>query len=171
MIFVRETRPKIVEELKERKSKSNVDDSFSVMKEVGHRWKTLTPQEKEIFEAKAQEDKKRYDKEMEVFNKEINKVNFLTHDDKKPGKAPSKKGKGKKSQMKAKNRKRNKRSTDTQADYYYPGKTSEPVVETKMPKNDYSLRKRNRSATKKYVEESEDEDLSDEEFDPKNHED
>jgi hypothetical protein len=51
------------------------------MKLVGYRWKHLTPEEKDEFEAKAKEDKIRYDKEIEDFNKEINKVNITTFDE------------------------------------------------------------------------------------------
>jgi hypothetical protein len=79
----------------------------------------------------------------------------------------SKKGKGKRSPKNIKIRKKGKRNIDTQADYYYPGKAVEPKkAEVVKLKNDYSLRKRNRTATKKYVEESEeDEILSDEIYD------
>ena len=52
------------------------------MKLVGYRWKHLTPEEKKVFELKAKEDKKRYDREIEDFNKEINKVNITTFDEK-----------------------------------------------------------------------------------------
>lgn len=48
------------------------------MKLVGYRWKHLTPEEKNEFEAKAKEDKIRYEIEIENFNKEINKVNITT---------------------------------------------------------------------------------------------
>jgi hypothetical protein len=56
---------------------------LDVMKLVGYRWKHLTPEEKNEFEGKAREDKKRYDKEIDDFNKEINKVNITTVDEKK----------------------------------------------------------------------------------------
>jgi hypothetical protein len=48
------------------------------MKLVGYRWKHLTPEEKNEFDSKAREDKKRYDFEIDDFNKEINKVSITT---------------------------------------------------------------------------------------------
>lgn len=67
-----------------------IDASLNVMKVVGQRWKSLTPQEKKVFDDKAQDDKKRYEEEMKEFNKEIDKVNIQTNDDaidRIPGKA------------------------------------------------------------------------------------
>lgn len=51
------------------------------MKIVGKRWKQLTKKEKEEFDAKAQEDKIRYEKEMAEFNKAIDKVDIQTTDE------------------------------------------------------------------------------------------
>lgn len=44
------------------------------MKEVGRRWKTLAPQDLSIYEVKAQEDKARYESEMEVFNNKMSNI-------------------------------------------------------------------------------------------------
>lgn len=51
------------------------------MKIVGKRWKQLTKKQKEEFDAKAQEDKIRYEKEMAEFNKAIDKVDIQTTDE------------------------------------------------------------------------------------------
>lgn len=121
------------------------------MKEVGKRWKSLTKEEKKIFEDKAKEDKKRYDKEMEAFNSSLNKINISTTDDKKKTKGVTKKSKVQKGKGKLKNKKRQRRSSEAQAEYYYPGKTHDnKQQEIEKPKNDYSLRRRNRD-TKKYI--------------------
>lgn len=126
---------------------------LEVMKEVGRRWKSLTPKQKEEFENKAKEDKKRFDMEMEQFNREINKVNITITDEKSKVKTPTKKGKAKKGKAKAKTRKRSKRSSESYADYYYPGKTYDTKhAEVEKPKCDYSLRRRNRTVNKEYVE-------------------
>jgi len=121
------------------------------MKEVGRRWKSLGPEDKQVFEGKAKEDKKRFDKEMEKFSKEINKVNIFTSEDKKKTKGSVKKSKSKKSKSKIK--KKIKRSADTQADYYYPGKNYENKQgKIEKPKNDYSLRRRSRKSKSEMME-------------------
>ena len=53
------------------------------MKIVGKRWKALSPKEKEEFNNKAEEDKKRYNREIMEFNKDLNKVKIKTADEKK----------------------------------------------------------------------------------------
>lgn len=93
------------------------------MKEVGRRWKNLTKDEKKEFEDKAKEDKKRYDKEMEVFNNNLNKMNICTNYDKKKTKGLPKSVKSKKGKSKIKTKKRTRRSSEAQAEYYYPGRT------------------------------------------------
>jgi hypothetical protein len=143
---------------------------LEVMKEVGRRWKSLIPEEKQIFENKAKEDKKRYNKEMEKFNKEINKVSITMQDEKKKPKVGVKKVRSKKG--KKNSRKRIKKSIDTQGDYYYPGKNYDAKnSEKERPKNDYSLRRRNRRLNKDYFisasEESEEQEDEEEERTPK----
>ena len=54
---------------------------MNVMKIVGKRWKELDKERRKEFDDKAKEDKKRYGKEMEEFNKEIDKVDIQTHDE------------------------------------------------------------------------------------------
>ena len=121
------------------------------MKEVGRRWKSLSPEEKQEFENKAKEDKKRFDREMAEFNKEINKVNITLSDNNK--KAKFQKKKTKKGTPKNKNKKkRKKNNSEAYTEYYYPGKTYEPQqTEENKPKNDYSLRRRNRRVKKEYL--------------------
>ena len=67
MIFVKETRPAIL-----------IDDPnlnvLEVMKEVGKRWQCITEKEREYFQAKANTDKIRYDKEAKEFLKEIQRI-------------------------------------------------------------------------------------------------
>lgn len=89
MIFVRETRPIVSKELKTQGQKESkyfklqyLDGALHVMKEVGKRWKSLTPDKKKIFAEKAKEDKKRYNIQMEEFQKEISKINVTSHDNK-----------------------------------------------------------------------------------------
>ena len=60
-----------------------LDASCHVMKIVGKRWKSLTPEQKKVFDDKAKEDKKRYNRQMEEFKKEINKIHITSHDEKK----------------------------------------------------------------------------------------
>lgn len=132
------------------------------MKEVGRRWKSLSAPQKQIFENKAKEDKKRFDKEMSEFNKEINKVNISLVDSKAKVKVQKKTKKGK-VKPKAKQRKRSKKTEESYTDYYYPSKTYEAKHKDELrPKNDYSLRRRNRTVKKEYLE-SESEDYEEEE--------
>lgn len=67
MIFVRETRAKVCK---------NYPDmhALEIMKEVGQLWQNLTPKEKQEYESLANEDKIRFKKDMEVFEKEINEL-------------------------------------------------------------------------------------------------
>ena len=51
------------------------------MKIVGKKWKQLTKKEKEEFDAKAKEDRIRYEKEMAEFNKAIDQVDIQTTDE------------------------------------------------------------------------------------------
>ncbi|AJW01064.1 high-mobility group nucleosome-binding protein [Saccharomyces cerevisiae S288C] len=47
----------------------NPDITFGqVGKKLGEKWKALTPEEKQPYEAKAQADKKRYESEKELYN-------------------------------------------------------------------------------------------------------
>ena len=167
MIFVRETRPIIVKEQQETSGTSHTQNSIEVnvlevMKEVGRRWKSLSNSQRLIFENKAKEDKKRFDKEMSEFNKEINKVNISLVDSKTKVKVQKKSKKGK-VKPKAKQRKRNKKAEESYTDYYYPSKTYEAKHKDELrPKNDYSLRRRNRTVKKEYLE-SESEEYEEEE--------
>jgi hypothetical protein len=78
MIFVKETRSKI--------SKANPDmPVLQIMKEVGHQWQSLKPDEKAIYQAKADEDKIRYKEQLKEFEKEVEKLQV-----EKPGKGKSK---------------------------------------------------------------------------------
>ena len=64
MIFVRENRWIISEASPEL-------TALEVMKEVGQRWQNLTEQEKQLYEDKANRDKKRFKKDLAKFEKEI----------------------------------------------------------------------------------------------------
>lgn len=64
MIFVRENRWIISEAIPEL-------TALEVMKEVGQRWQNLTEQEKQLYEDKANKDKKRFKKDLAKFEKEI----------------------------------------------------------------------------------------------------
>ena len=135
MIFVRETRPKIVKEkeaaLEENGSKlifclyildMNV---IEIMKEIGRRWKQLTEKGKLDFENKAKEDKKRFEREMVEFNKEIKKINIASSDSKKTKSRSQKSSKVKKQAKGKRGRKKNKKQSEAQKDYYYPIRPSE----------------------------------------------
>lgn len=67
MIFVHETRPKIV-----------VDNpsmtALSVMQEVGRRWQSRSNEEKKYFEEKAAQDKIRYLKEQRAYYDEVERL-------------------------------------------------------------------------------------------------
>ena len=47
---------------------------LDIMKEVGKSWQNLTPQEKDIHQSKADEDKLRYKAELKDFEKEVDKL-------------------------------------------------------------------------------------------------
>lgn len=67
MIFVRERRCKI--------SAANPDmPVLQIMKEVGSQWQSLNPEEKQFFQAMADEDKIRYKLELKEFEKEVEKL-------------------------------------------------------------------------------------------------
>jgi HMG (high mobility group) box len=67
MIFVREVRSKI--------SKANPDmPVLQIMKEVGSRWQSLIPSEKNVYQQMADEDKVRYKQELKEFEKEVEKL-------------------------------------------------------------------------------------------------
>lgn len=66
---------------------------------------------------------------------------------------------------KNKHKKKHKKSSDNQAEYYYPLKTGgEDDQDQRKVKNGYSLRKRNKGLKKKYKEPSENEFDSEEEL-------
>jgi hypothetical protein len=67
MIFVRENRSLI--------SKNNPQlSSLEVMKQVGQKWQGLSEVEKQLYEDKANKDKKRYKKDLVKFEKEIEEI-------------------------------------------------------------------------------------------------
>lgn len=67
MIFVKETRPRIVKE--------NPDmGALIVMKHVGSQWQNLTDKDRQYFQDKADLDKLRYLKEMKEFYDEVQRI-------------------------------------------------------------------------------------------------
>jgi hypothetical protein len=67
MLFVRERRCKI--------SNANPDmPVLQIMKEVGSQWQSLHPEEKQVYQAMADEDKIRYKEELKEFEKEVEKL-------------------------------------------------------------------------------------------------
>ena len=70
MIFVKETRPKIVE------ANPNMG-ALEVMQEVGRAWKSMTEADKQYFKSKADNDKHRYLSESRKFYDEVAKVGGL----------------------------------------------------------------------------------------------
>ena len=69
MIFVREVRSKI--------SKANPDmPVLQIMKEVGHRWQSLSDNERSVYQGMADEDKLRYKEELKEFEKEVEKLHI-----------------------------------------------------------------------------------------------
>lgn len=70
MIFVRERRCKI--------SAANPDmPVLQIMKEVGNEWQNLTPDQRQIYQAMADEDKIRYKEELKEFEKEVEKLQIV----------------------------------------------------------------------------------------------
>ncbi len=67
MIFVKETRPLIVEAHPEM-------GALQVMQEVGKKWQDLTMDEREYFKKKADTDKVRYLTEQRAFYDEVEKI-------------------------------------------------------------------------------------------------
>ena len=68
MIFVQENRSII--------SENNQDlTALDVMKQVGLRWQTLHKSEKSIYDSKASDDKNRFQRELNKFEKEIEDMN------------------------------------------------------------------------------------------------
>jgi len=65
MIFVRETRPKVIQEFPDMQV-------LDVMKEVGWRWKNITPIEREYFNRKSGQDKEWYDLENKDYHSKLN---------------------------------------------------------------------------------------------------
>lgn len=47
---------------------------LQIMKEVGSRWQSLTPGEKNVYQQMADEDKVRYKQELKEFEKEVEKL-------------------------------------------------------------------------------------------------
>ena len=67
MIFVRETWCKI--------QKDNPDmHVLQIMKEVGSSWQNLSPEERKVYQQKADEDKIWYRKQLKEFEKEVDKL-------------------------------------------------------------------------------------------------
>lgn len=67
MLFVRETRKRVVDTMPHVRS-------LNIMKEVGKIWKTITKKELDRFRRLADEDLKRYHTEHEEFIKKVNKI-------------------------------------------------------------------------------------------------
>jgi len=67
MIFVKETRPLIVEAHLEM-------GALQVMQEVGKKWQALTEEERQYFKMKADRDKVRYLHEQRAFYDEVEKI-------------------------------------------------------------------------------------------------
>ena len=67
MIFVKETRPQIVETNPEM-------GALQVMQEVGKKWQALTDEERKYFKMKADHDKVRYLTEQRAFYDEVEKI-------------------------------------------------------------------------------------------------
>lgn len=67
MIFVKETRPLIVEAHPEM-------GALQVMQEVGKKWQILTEEQREYFKGKADTDKVRYLTEQRAFYDEVEKI-------------------------------------------------------------------------------------------------
>ena len=67
MIFVQETRPKIV-------AANPTMDALMVMKEVGKAWRSMTPSDRQYFKNKADNDKHRYLAESRKFYDEVARV-------------------------------------------------------------------------------------------------
>lgn len=64
MIFVWETRPKVIAEFPNMMV-------LDVMKEVGKRWKSITDSEKEYFNSKSSMDKEWYDFENKEYHRKL----------------------------------------------------------------------------------------------------
>lgn len=47
---------------------------LQIMKEVGSRWQSLIPSEKNVYQQMADEDKVRYKQELKEFEKEVEKL-------------------------------------------------------------------------------------------------
>lgn len=140
---------------------------LEIMKEVGRRWKSLSADQKQEFEKKAKEDKKRFDLEMSDFNKEINKVSIVTTKNKRRESKDQHSDKSNSKPVKSKRgRKKGKKTSDPNRDYVYSGRPNDELdepAETK-PKCEYLLRRRNRN-TKKILYTSESEESEDSEDD------
>lgn len=71
MIFVKETRPKIVEA-------NPTMGALNVMKEVGLAWQNMNDKDREYFKEKADTDKIRYLKEQRAFYDEVERIGTVT---------------------------------------------------------------------------------------------
>lgn len=131
MIFVRENRSLI--------SHNNPHlSALEIMKEVGQRWQALTDKEKQVYEKKAVNDKKRYETELAKFEKEIESISGCSPKKNEVIKE-EKKSKGKESKViKPKTPTKKLRS----------GQKREENVQTPMQKTQ-SLRKRKMSVSSK----------------------
>eukprot|EP00349_Pseudokeronopsis_sp_Brazil_P000810 CAMPEP_0202960972 /NCGR_PEP_ID=MMETSP1396-20130829/5081_1 /ASSEMBLY_ACC=CAM_ASM_000872 /TAXON_ID= /ORGANISM="Pseudokeronopsis sp., Strain Brazil" /LENGTH=68 /DNA_ID=CAMNT_0049680507 /DNA_START=530 /DNA_END=736 /DNA_ORIENTATION=+ len=67
MIFVKETRPVIVENNPEM-------GALQIMQEVGKQWQALTKEQRKYFKDKADRDKVRYLDEQKAFYDEVEKI-------------------------------------------------------------------------------------------------
>ena len=68
MIFVREVRTRVTQEFPDM-------NALDVMKEVGRRWQSITPQDKNHYQELANKDKERFKRENQQYLKELDQLN------------------------------------------------------------------------------------------------
>lgn len=68
MIFVREVRTRVTQEFPDM-------NALDVMKEVGRRWQSITPQDKTHYQELANKDKERFKRENQQYLKELDDLN------------------------------------------------------------------------------------------------
>jgi len=89
LIFTQENRPAIKAELEKNGEKIKVTD---VLKALGAKWKTLTPQDKVPYDKKAKTDKDRFEKEKKTY---VPQDDSSSDSDSSDGKSKKRKGGGK----------------------------------------------------------------------------
>jgi len=75
LYYTKENREKVKKEMHAKDPAIKLTD---VTKELGARWKSLTPVEKAPYDKLAKEDKARYDKEKEEYENHKNQLQFFT---------------------------------------------------------------------------------------------